>query len=158
MELPQLHHRNERRTAMTDATHEQRSAIDWLQTVAQVGRRTEITKELAAFICSLLPDDLTKTQPALPTEPGIYSDRLGQAWQLVEQEGWLLAGESNIMHHHEARINAPFTRLVPERPQVTAAQVDEALHEAHVSGFSGDEWKETFVFALLQIINDGTPA
>lgn len=75
-------------------------------------------------------DALTYPQPVLPTDPGPYSDRLGQPWQLDEDGYWQIIGDERMMTPGEASTNAPFTRLVPERPQVARNHVISTILDA----------------------------
>jgi hypothetical protein len=110
---------------MIEITDEQRDAVNWLRQV--VGGENDFAAERAITILDALPSGLTNPHPVLPTEDGWYADRLGQAWQLVGGQGWALAGESKVMTQDEARINGPFTRLVPERAQITRERIEAEI-------------------------------
>lgn len=102
---------------MTEITDEQRAAIEWLQRCADFNSKAPAHGH-ARVLLATLPDALTNPQPALPTEPGWYLDSEGDVWRLKVDQWWrIFDGEPY------AAAFAPFTRLVPERPQVTGPQV-----------------------------------
>lgn len=108
-------------------TDEQRAAVEWLQTVSARGKLIVADSSLDAYadtILALLSSELTNPQPELPTEPGWYTcdepgAYSGQPWELrADGTWWVSQGQ-----HHDAQRFAPFTRLVPERPQITREQI-----------------------------------
>lgn len=113
---------------MTDITDEQRAA--WQRIEQDMGEveNPEVDRADWALIAPLLPSNLTNPQPVMPTEPGIYASSDGMAWALIEDVGWTRAGSEGVLHVESARSAAPFTRLVPERPQITREQGEVAAH------------------------------
>lgn len=75
-----------------------------------------------ALVRKCFPDTLTNPQPALPTEPGAFLDRYNHAVQLDEEGRWWYGAEN-----YDPSGAGPFTRLVPERPQVTREQIADHL-------------------------------
>jgi len=73
------------------------------------------------------PDALTKPQPALPTEPGLYvgpGGTRGPVWRLDVEALCYDGSAPNVYreggHDKATPADGPFTRLVLERPPVTA--------------------------------------
>lgn len=122
MDLPQLHHRNERRTAMSEPTPEQHEAISALTAYAKRNSDTIIGARIGNLL-SLLPDVLTNLQPVLPTEPGAYHDARGTL-TIIDPRGKWHGTYGDLINPDLCP--GPFTRLVPERPQVTEAEAEAA--------------------------------
>ena len=61
---------------------------------------------------TIKPEEVTNPKPELPSEPGWYLDKDNFVWTL-DEAGWSL-------NAHEY---APYTRLVPEKPSVTADEI-----------------------------------
>jgi hypothetical protein len=113
-----------------DAWAAVRRVLDWTRPTLTASEANDLTTVL-----SLLPDALTNPQPALPTEPGVYSlpatnqAHLGN-WHtdgielhyLNADGNWSDVGWGNVRENEKR----PFTRLVPERPQPTSEEIREA--------------------------------
>lgn len=69
------------------------------------------------------------TQPELPTEPGVYTDRVGDAWRLTSGRWWYGDFKSDDVADF-----APFTRLLPEAE--TAKRIAVELRNRS-NGFAG---------------------
>jgi hypothetical protein len=136
---------------MTDLTDQQRDAVEWLKVFVHGGALPP-SATYAQVLLEALPDALTNPQPAMPTEPGIYSDRLGQAWQLGLEQDWSLAGQEKTETAEGARLNGPFRRLAPERRQITLLEIALAYQDA-----TGDYMIDDGIKAIADLIN-GTPA
>lgn len=64
--------------------------------------------------------------PELPTEPGRYVDRDGDDDWLLHADGrWFRDG--SVVFGTRMHAVAPFTRLAPERPQVTVDEIQSAI-------------------------------
>jgi hypothetical protein len=129
---------------MTDITDEQRAAAQWLRRIMNIQLERH-----AGILFDLLPSELTNPQPALPTEPGLYVGPDGVRGHVWRVEGRSLGAFSEAERDEATPADGPFTRLVPERPQITREQVTEALYEADVSGFVGGEYIDTVHQSLL---------
>jgi hypothetical protein len=125
---------------MNEITDEQRDAWLWLQTNAPGN---------SEVIAPLLPSDLTNPQPVLPTEPGVYEDKDGDIWRKWDKQsegmdrlvdGFTPSGNPNAWRY------APFTRLVPGRPQIAQYQVEGTLRASGVS-------YESQARAILDLVN-----
>lgn len=120
-------------------TDEQRAAVEWLQRAADPavwdGGRPYLTADRARVILAALPSELTNPQPALPTEPGLYESESqpGLAWTLIATGQWWRPYTDYEAPSDVVNAAAPFTRLVPERPQITREQVAEALRVARIA-------------------------
>lgn len=118
MDLPQLHHRNERRTAMSEVTDEQRAAVEWLHATL----KNRMLRDFAETLLAALPDTLTNPQPA---EPGLYvleGDMSGSVWR-VEVDGTIGQVGGNPFNKSP---RGPYTRLVPERPEPSWGEIQQA--------------------------------
>lgn len=126
---------------MSEITDEQRAA--WLEIKTYYPK---IWEQMAP----LLPDALTNPQPALPSEHGRYVDKLNRLWTL-DDDGWRF---QNRELHETERVQryGPFTRLVPERPQVTREQLNRACLAEEVAAVNFRQAR-----AILNFVN-GTRA
>jgi hypothetical protein len=124
---------------MTDITNEQRAA--WLRLSDAPGATDKpgaTVKSDAALVAPLLPSELTNPQPALPTEPDYYiSDELSTVCMLRHTGEWLRFGDGKPAHREFVLDSAPFTRLVPERPQITREQVQTLVTQWYDHGSNG---------------------
>lgn len=110
---------------MTEITNEQRAAVDWLLGVA-LGGYSPAEVDHAAALLAALPSELTNPQPVLPTEPGAYHDARGTL-TIIDPRGKWHGTYGDIINPDLCP--GPFTRLVPERPQIDQA----ALYREAVS-------------------------
>lgn len=136
--------------APVEPTDEQRAAVEWLRGItSDAFPKAEASH--AQTLLAALPDALTNPQPTLPTEPGLYVDSRG-----VGGAVWRV--ENNGDMHREGgqdeplRSLAPFTRLTPERPPVTMADLTRVYAEQ--TGARGVPIR--LARALLKLAN-GTP-
>lgn len=109
---------------MTDITDEQRAAYAHLnQRLAPSGHHVADADWVA--VRKLLPSELTNPQPVLPTEPGWYIGRGDSTWRCTDGVIRCL-----ISPERKAQDFAPFTRLVPERPQITGDLLRSLYNDA----------------------------
>jgi len=132
---------------MTEITDEQRAAVEWL-------RKQRIFTPHAKPLLAALPDALTNPQPALPTEPGAYHDARGTL-MIIDLRGNWRGTYGDIINPELCP--APFTRLVPERPQVTREQVSRAIADV-AQQFGLPVHTASYVSALTKALEDGTSA
>jgi len=127
--------------ALAEATPDQRAA--WLGI-------TLAFPESAKLLAPLLPSELTDPRPALPTEPGHYLDKDGDAWRVYPDGVWLALWSVDPEERQDTSPEdyGPFTRLVPERPQITREQVGPILREWH-AGLIADGEAADQLAALL---------
>lgn len=109
-------------------TDEQRAAVDNLTEWADE-RGDSVLANDWRVVRALLPSELTNPQPVLPTEPGHYLDKDGDAWRVYPDGVWLALWSVDPEERQDASPEgyAPFTRLVPERPQITREQIADHL-------------------------------
>jgi hypothetical protein len=107
-------------------TDEQRAA--WQRVIGKpvlpIPEGTTLESDLA-LLAPLLPSELTNPQPELPTEPGAYHDARGTLTVIDPRGKW--HGTYGDLINPDI-CPGPFTRLVPERPQVTVEQVVEIMN------------------------------
>jgi hypothetical protein len=119
------------------AKQNQPDKSDFLKAVGYPGK-APVKQEWLETILAALPEEVTNPKPEMPTEPGWYLgyDKVTQRQFPVEMS------EDGVIHfnHSGNRLLAianperfaPFTRLVPEKPPVTAEEVWEILDGQNV--------------------------
>lgn len=123
---------------MTDITDEQRAAWQRLSNSPDApGKPGAKVEDDAAVLVPLLPPELTNPHPVLPTKPGWYQgfDKVAQSQvtiRLGENGNWGHGITGSAILANPERF-APFTRLVPDRPQITRERLVWQL-ENHMSG------------------------
>jgi hypothetical protein len=141
---------------MNEITDEHRAAWQRLSNGPGFVLKPGITVEDdAALIAPLLPPDLLDPQPVLPTEPGWYASEqdptiavfldINTIWWYGADE-W---DESDVVSH------LPFTRLAPERPQITREQVSRAVADV-AQQLGVPAHTSTYVSALTAALVNGT--
>lgn len=107
-----------------EPTPELVEAVGWLKEIEALGNHSD--SPLAATILAALPEEVTNP---LPTKAGYYEahDPMyddggfvvkvedGQLWWYDNGGGWRVLGNPERFH--------PYTRLVPEKPPVTAEEL-----------------------------------
>jgi len=115
---------------MTDITDIHRLAYERVEVIRDMPSFAEAWAEVR----KLLPPELTNPQPVLPTEPGHYQDEQGRHWlhqvygpksEPYHVDQWLDWNGQN-----GAPPTGKLTRLVPERPQITDSEINEAWANA----------------------------
>jgi hypothetical protein len=127
---------------MTEITDEQRAAWQRIEQGMGEVENPEVDRADWSLIAPLLPSELTNPQPVLPTEPGtvLREDETGNVW-CRKLTHWVSVDGGN------AEPEAPFTRLVPERPQITREQVI-AVFDSY-----GDNYDVETVNDLVELAN-----
>jgi len=128
---------------MTEITDEQVEAVRWLQ--RKLTEPITITEgRHIRTLLAALPIRLANAQLALPTQKGVYMATGGLVVTLDEY-GWDIDAPERY---------TPMVRLVREGTQITRAQVEEAIHEAEVSGAKGGKYVEALHLSLLGQMED----
>jgi hypothetical protein len=101
-------------------------AVTWLRANAEVGKFE--TPRHARAILAALPEEVTNPKPELPTADGRYADReKDDRWTIVKGV-WLYDGRPPRGELDPANF-APFVRVVPEKPPVTAKDILDAFND-----------------------------
>jgi hypothetical protein len=128
---------------MTDITDEQRSA--WEEVLSA---RPMSANALAPF----LPSELVNPQPVLPNEPGAYRDAHGLITILDPRGRW--HGTYGDLINPDICAQ-PFTRLVPERSQITRERVSRAVADV-AQQFGLPVHTASYISALTSALVNGT--
>jgi hypothetical protein len=121
------------------------AAISWLKEVGRTGNRLD--SQYCELILAALPEEVTNPKPELPSRPGCYSDRAGLTWVHDQTGYWYKFGNlQNRIELDDVQTFAPFTRLVPEKPPVTPAELRDVV--ARVNKYGPDSFN-----ALADYVN-----
>jgi hypothetical protein len=92
--------------------------------------------QLIAALLAALPEEVTNQKPELPSEPGWYLTPKALVPIHLHGGSWLWFSGVEIS---EPWRYAPFTRLVPEKPPVTAREL--SYFNASIAAFTPDRWQ-----------------
>jgi hypothetical protein len=108
-----------------EVTPELTGAVKWLRANVTDGKFN--TPQFAAAILAALPEEVTNPKPELPTTDDRYVTAAGSLVTLVQGHWYWGLSDVLIEHPHEL---APLTRLVPEKPPVTAQELKDIWQES----------------------------
>jgi hypothetical protein len=92
------------------------------------GEVTSTPSKYIAAILAALPEELTNPKPELPSEPGWYMGTGLYSPVSVDESGLLSWSDGDELAQPERYV--PFTRLVPEKPPVTADELRKVVRAA----------------------------
>jgi hypothetical protein len=138
---------------MNDVTDEQIGAVKLLTHPRVYYSMTMEEQDALKVVLGMLPESVKNLQPVLPTEPGWYQgfDKVARSQvtiRLADNGNWGYGISGSTLLANPERF-APFTRLVPERPQVTRDQIAALI--------MGHENVHDAISAILALVN-GTSA
>ena len=86
----------------------------------------EVDRADWALLVPLFPSELTNPQPTLPTAPGHYLDKDGDAWRVYPDGVWIALWATGPEDRQDASPQGygPFAHLVPEWPHATQAEAE----------------------------------